>query len=327
MAAEPPLTEPPLIEPPFAAPPPSLPPAWPAWVIAGLGLIVVLAGAAWLFYAASLGASARDWLVPGVLTTGGAAGLLGGLGWLAVRGVWARRHLPAERYRGPSIILMFFLAVAAANVLSLIPLLAAYAAGHDVLDPGPVAVTALLLVTPLVFGAVALFVLRTRALAGVRLGDGAKTARNLGRGLALGAVAWVLAATLAAALGWVVKQLTGEEPVDNQLVANLASTLPPLVAIGIIGILTPVAEELFFRWVAVNAWEREHGTRAAVIGSAVLFGVAHVSGGTLLVLPLIFLLGLALALAYVITRSLPLVIAMHVAFNSLSLLVLFAVGV
>ena len=291
-------------------------------------MIVVLAGAVWLFYAASLGASARDWLVPGVLTTGGAAGLLGGLGWLAARGVLARRHLPAERYRGPSIILMFFLAVAAANVLSLIPILAAYAAGHDVLDPGPVAVTALLLVTPLVFGAVAaLFVLRTRALAGIRLGDGAKTARNLGRGLALGAAAWVLAAALTAVLGWVVKQVTGEEPVDNQLVANLASTLPPLVAIGIIGILTPVTEELFFRWVAVNAWEREHGTRAAVIGSAVLFGVAHVSGGTLLALPPIFLLGLTLALAYVITRSLPLVIAMHVAFNSLSLAVLFAVGV
>ena len=291
-------------------------------------MIAVLAGAAWLFYAASLGANARDWLLPGVLTTGGGAALLGGLGWLALRGVWARRHLPAERYRGPSIILMFFLAVAAANLLSLIPLLAAYAAGQDVLDPGPVAVTALLLVTPLVFGAVAaLFVLRTRALAGVRLGDGPRTARNLGRGLALGAVAWVLAAALTAILAWVVKQVTGEEPVDSQLVANLASTLPPLVAIGIIGILTPVAEELFFRWVAVNAWEREHGTRAAVLGSAVLFGVAHVSGGTLLALPPIFLLGLALAAAYVITRSLPLVIAMHVAFNSLSLAVLFVVGV
>jgi len=52
-----------------------------------------------------------------------------------------------------------------------------------------------------------------------------------------------------------------------------------------------------------------------------------VSGGTLLALPPIFLIGLALGLAYVITRSLPLVIAMHVAFNSLSLAVLFALGV
>jgi membrane protease YdiL (CAAX protease family) len=77
----------------------------------------------------------------------------------------------------------------------------------------------------------------------------------------------------------------------------------------------------------VNAWEREHGTRAAILGSAAMFGVAHIAGGTLLVLPPIFMLGLAFALAYVITRSLPLVIAMHVAFNSLSVAVLFAVGV
>jgi len=171
------------------------------------------------------------------------------------------------------------------------------------------------------------FVLRPRALAGARLGDGPMTARNLARGLALGAGAWVLAAGITAGLGWVVAEVTGEEPVDSQLIANLASTLPPLVAIGIIGILTPVAEELFFRWVAVNAWEREHGTRAAVLGSAVLFGVAHVSGGTWLALPAILLLGVILAVVYVNTRSLPLVIGMHVAYNSLSLAVLFAVGV
>jgi hypothetical protein len=291
-------------------------------------LIVVVAGAAWLFYAASLGASAGDWLLPGVLTAAGAAALLGGLSWLALRGVWARRHLPPERYRGPSIILMFFLAIAAANLLSLIPLLAAFAAGRDVLEPGPVAITAILLVSPLVFAAVAgLFVLRTRALAGVRLGDGPRSARNLGRGLALGAIAWVLAAALTAILGWVVTQVTGEEPVDSQLIADLASTLPPLVAIGIVGLMTPVAEELFFRWVAINAWEREHGTRAAVLGSAVLFGVAHVSGGTWVAVPPIFLLGVIFALAYVGTRSLPLVIGMHVTFNCLSLAVLFAVGV
>ena len=45
----------------------------------------------------------------------------------------------------------------------------------------------------------------------------------------------MLAAALLAILAWVVKQVTGEEPVDSQLVANLASTLPPLVEIGIIG--------------------------------------------------------------------------------------------
>ena len=87
------------------------------------------------------------------------------------------------------------------------------------------------------------------------------------------------------AVGWIVLQLTGQEPDENQIVAEMATTLPPLVAIGLIGILTPMAEEFFFRWIAVNAWEREHGTRVAILGSAVLFGAAHVLGGTWLACP------------------------------------------
>ncbi len=142
-----------------------------------------------------------------------------------------------------------------------------------------------------------------------------------------GPVAWVVSAAIAAGLGWIITQLTGQEPADNQIVAEMATTLPPLVAIGLIGILTPMAEEFFFRWIAVNAWEREHGTRMAILGSAALFGAAHVLGGTLLALPSIFLLGLILAAAYVATRSLPLVIGVHATFNCLSLAVLFLVGI
>ena len=289
---------------------------------------MVVTGATWLLFTTAVGGSTEGWLLPAGLTAAGAAGLLGGLGWLGWRGVKARRHLPPHRYRGPSVILLFFGAIALSNLLSLVPLLAAVASGQDVGEPGPTATTVILLISPLAFlVVVGAFVLWPRALAGARLGDGPMTARNLARGLALGAGAWVLAALVTAALSWLWTQATGEEPVDNQLVATMAYSLPPMVAIAVMGVLTPVAEELFFRWVAVNAWEREHGTRAAILGSAAMFGVAHIAGGTLLVLPPIFMLGLAFALAYVITRSLPLVIAMHVAFNSLSVAVLFAVGV
>lgn len=289
---------------------------------------MVVTGATWLLFTTAVGGSTEGWLLPAGLTAAGAAGLLGGLGWLGWRGVKARRHLPPHRYRGPSVILLFFGAIALSNLLSLVPLLAAVASGQDVGEPGPTATTVILLISPLAFlVVVGAFVLWPRTLAGARLGDGPMTARNLARGLALGAGAWVLAALVTAALSWLWTQATGEEPVDNQLVATMAYSLPPLVAIAVMGVLTPVAEELFFRWVAVNAWEREHGTRAAILGSAAMFGVAHIAGGTLLVLPPIFMLGLAFALAYVITRSLPLVIAMHVAFNSLSVAVLFAVGV
>jgi membrane protease YdiL (CAAX protease family) len=123
-----------------------------------------------------------------------------------------------------------------------------------------------------------------------------------------------------------VTLVTGEEPTAGQFVADLATTLPIPVSIALIGILSPIAEELFFRGVAVNAWAREHGTRTAIVGSAVLFAAAHAFGGSLLALPPIFLLGLILGAAYSRTRSLPLVAGVHATFNCLSLAVLFVVG-
>ena len=79
--------------------------------------------------------------------------------------------------------------------------------------------------------------------------------------MGLGAAAWVVSTAVALALTWLVTELTGEAPTDNQVVAEVAGTLPPFVAIGLIGLLAPAAEEFFFRWIAVNAWERERGTR------------------------------------------------------------------
>ncbi|HJT63852.1 MAG TPA: type II CAAX endopeptidase family protein [Candidatus Limnocylindria bacterium] len=296
-------------------------------MLAGLGLVVTVGGIAWLVFSASLGSGvASGWLLPGAITAAGGVVLLGSLGWLAERGVWARQQLPEERYRGPSIILLFVLAVAAANVLSLPPLLADALAGGDLTEPSTFALIVLLLVTPLIFGAVgALFVIRPRALVGARFGDGPATIRNVARGVALGAAAWVAANAVAIALAWLVTELTGEAPDEGQVVAEMAKTLPPLVAIALIGLLAPVAEEFFFRWIAVNAWEREHGTRVAVLGSAVLFGGAHILGGSWLALPSIILLGVILAGAYVATRSLPLVIGVHATFNCLSLAVIFLV--
>ncbi|RPH35415.1 MAG: hypothetical protein EHM90_04275, partial [Chloroflexi bacterium] len=157
------------------------------------------------------GSGASDLVLPGVITAAGSLTLLGSLGWLAERGIWARRSLPEDRYRGPSIVLLFVLAVAAANVLSLPPLLADALAGGDVGEPSTFALIVLLLVTPLIFGMVgALFVIRPRALVGVRFGDGAASVWNVGRGVALGAAAWVAANAVAIALTWLVTELTGE---------------------------------------------------------------------------------------------------------------------
>ena len=307
--------------------PATVPPAWPAWVLAGVGLLVTLLGTGLLLLVASTTTAVAAWLISGAVAVAGGVALLGSLGWLGWRAIRLRAHLPGERYRGPSVILLFFLALAAGNIVSVFPLVAAYAAGQTVTDPGPITITVLLLVTPLVFaGIAALFVVRPHALVGAALGDGRATLRNVGRGVALGAVTWVIATIVAAGLAWVVTALSGEAPDEGQLVVDLASALPPIVAVALVGLLSPMAEEFFFRWVAVNAWEREHGTRAAVIGSAILFAAAHLFGGSPLTLVPIFVLGLILGAAYVTTRSLPLVIGVHATFNCMSLAVLYLLG-
>ena len=305
-------------------------PAWPGWVAAVAGLVVALFGTGLLLALANpefFGlppVSSGAWIVGAVVALAGAAGLLGGLGWLAWRGVRVRRHLPAERYRGPSVILMFVLAVAIANLASVVPLLLESNPVTAIGEAGPLTVVVLLAATPVAFVAVVgLFVIRPRALAGATLADGQRTAWNMLRGVVLGSGSWLVAMGVSAVLTWVVTAMTGEEPTESQVAVDMARSLSPIVAVALIGIAAPVSEELFFRWAAVNAWAREKGIRVAVIGSTVLFGAAHLLGGSLLALPPIFLLGLILAFAYVRTRSLPLVVGMHAAFNCLSLAALF----
>jgi len=80
-------------------------------------------------------------------------------------------------------------------------------------------------------------------------------------------------------------------------------------------LVAPVAEEIFFRGVVFNAWERERGVWVAVIGSALLFAAIHTS---LFALVPIFALGVTLALVYRSTRSLAATIALHAGFNAIS---------
>ena len=80
--------------------------------------------------------------------------------------------------------------------------------------------------------------------------------------------------------------------------------------------VAPIAEEIFFRGVAFNAWLREGGRRYAYIGSAALFAVIHVS---LVSLVPIFMLGLALAWVYERSgHTLLAPMAMHATVNGIS---------
>jgi membrane protease YdiL (CAAX protease family) len=91
---------------------------------------------------------------------------------------------------------------------------------------------------------------------------------------------------------------------------------------------TPVAEELFFRGLVLNAWKREYGIWPAVIGSSVLFGLVHFGLGPLealpAALPILALLGssgLIFALLAVRTGSLVAPMAAHATNNAIPVVI------
>jgi membrane protease YdiL (CAAX protease family) len=82
-------------------------------------------------------------------------------------------------------------------------------------------------------------------------------------------------------------------------------------------VLVAFSEEVFARGWVFQVLERGRGTKAAVIGSAVIFSLLHAfnPGFGLTALVGLLLAGLLFAQAYVVTRQLRLPIAMHLSWN------------
>lgn len=97
----------------------------------------------------------------------------------------------------------------------------------------------------------------------------------------------------------------------------------PLLALSlvlIIGIIGPIAEEVFFRGFAYRAFKERLGKGAALVLSALLFAAIH--GNPLALFP-IFLIGLLLAYIYERTGSLAAPIGLHCANNLMAVLFFF----
>jgi membrane protease YdiL (CAAX protease family) len=92
--------------------------------------------------------------------------------------------------------------------------------------------------------------------------------------------------------------------------------------------LAPIAEELLFRGALLRALQRKTTPGWAVFVSAVVFGLVHVIGdpsvGSLIALPVIVLLGLVCGYQAVVTGDLCRPIMLHMGFNALSAVLLFA---
>jgi membrane protease YdiL (CAAX protease family) len=255
---------------------------------------------------------------------GGGLAFVVGMVLNAVRAIVVRRALPPERYRGPSVIVLLLMATLLSFVASIFAFrdIEALVEGGDISAGG-----ALLILTATQMGLVAVaigFVAIPKALAGVRLLPQRGAAVSILLGCLLAVPAWI-GTILVAAIVTRLLELLGRAPQPGVVDEAIARVDPTVLLIAIV-LIAPIAEELFFRGVVFNAWLREYGARAAILGSAALFAVIHADpssvdtliGSLARVLP-IFGLGLGLAVLYQRTRSLLAPIAMHATFNAISL--------
>lgn len=329
------MTDQPAWPPPAPAgapwPPPGLPPGPPAersplsrhrgWQWSSIGLIVT--GLIVALFAIGIRGAAVQFpeyhispvYTAAMLAIGGGLLLVGCVANL-LRSIVVRRGLPAQlRYRGGSVLIMLLLAAVVATAVELpftSDLLALMSGEGDLSRLGTLVLLTVLQVTLVVL--TALFVLWPNALAGARFFDGS-TVRAVLMGALWGIPAWIVA-TLLAALVAQILQLFHIQP-EPQVAEQFINQADPLIAVVATVVIAPIAEELFFRGVAFNAWVREYGLRAGVVLSALLFGVIH---GSLAAFVPIFVLGLALAIIYRRTGNLASNIALHATFNGISVL-------
>lgn len=243
----------------------------------------------------------------------GGLALIVGLVMNTVRALVVRAALPPGRYRGPAIFVLLMQALIVGAIVSLIAASTAVA----IFNGGELSVGGTLVqLTSTQVGLLAVtggLIVAPRALVGLRLLPSTRVWRSVAVGLILAIPAWVGVSLLANLAATVLRALGLEQ--DTGIVDAVMNRADPTVIVLAVVLVAPIAEELFFRGVVYNAWEREHGTRAAVFGSAALFAAIHAS--LYLFLP-IFVLGVVLALVYRSTRSLPATIALHAGFNAIT---------
>ena len=101
----------------------------------------------------------------------------------------------------------------------------------------------------------------------------------------------------------------------------------PALALAIV-LLAPLTEELLFRGSLLRSLLRKTTPELAVLITAVIFGLVHALGdpsvGTVIALPAIVLLGVVSGYQAVKTGALSRSILLHVGFNTLSVVLLFA---
>ena len=148
----------------------------------------------------------------------------------------------------------------------------------------------------------------------------ARPEREVPLGALLGGGLWVglnLFVAPAVVLGW--RAVTGRlPPTPNQLPGVDFGPVEMLIGVVLLVVVTPIAEELFYRGLLFGSLWPRLGTGWAAVISAALFGASHLAGGAVLV-PILFVFGIVQALVFRWRRSLVAPIAAHGAFNLIAL--------
>ncbi len=298
-----------------------------AWLLAvvGIGLFVV-AGAA------ASSASASNPVGPaGVALFFGAFTVLTvSLASAAGYQVLARADRRADRYRGPSPLILLGIVIFGVTVV--VGLLSA----AGLIAPESQSIGALVdvaLTTLAYLAAIWLFVVRTHALdwpamgwpAGWRIPPG-RFAGDLMSGVAMMVptyfVTILVGGVIASLLG---AQLPGVLPAPRTPIDTVATVLAAVV-------IAPIGEESFFRGLALTAWWRDLGLRSALLRATVFFAIVHIlnvtasnagDGLRMAALQFIVILPVGYVLGWLFSqRGIVASIAGHMTFNGISVVLL-----
>ncbi len=141
--------------------------------------------------------------------------------------------------------------------------------------------------------------------------------------LSKGIFVWIVALVLMVIWGWVVDAIGSEVLVPPDNTTNLLDELGgmSLLALFVVSIAAPVAEEIFFRSFLLAGVMKRFGAIIATILSSALFAAVHMSPGIGIgIIVPIFILGMALAVIYLWTRSVWICIIVHGLHNAFALI-------
>lgn len=118
-------------------------------------------------------------------------------------------------------------------------------------------------------------------------------------------------------------QQSGADISDLSNIPDLEALFSPAILFFIVAIM-PIAEEIFFRGFLMEKFESYAGKNFAIIMSAVLFGIAHMSYGKIYPVIMPIIMGLLLGYIVIKTKSLFASIIAHITFNVTVIILYFA---